>query len=255
MKFPLGLPLVLAVALLTACGGGTRLIKNAAPPPAVAAALAAGADGATAASLDWVIVREGPGSWARNADWDEYLLRVRNVSAQPLQVTGVTVFDSMGHANAMSSSRSALVYASRVNSRRYEASGLRVAAGHGGVALAAAGATASYVGVGIGSAGVIGGGAAAAAGGLLLMGPTMVTMAIMRSVRKSAVSKRMVERSTRFPLAVGLGQEQALDVFFPLSPSPTRVDIHYSDSAGAHSLSIDTAKALAGLHLDAVARK
>ena len=33
-----------------------------------------------AAALDWIIVRDGPGTWAKNVDWDEYLIRVHTKS-------------------------------------------------------------------------------------------------------------------------------------------------------------------------------
>ena len=52
-------------------------------------ALAASGDARIAASLDWVIVRDGPGTWAKNADWDEYLVTLRNDSAEPVTVTAV----------------------------------------------------------------------------------------------------------------------------------------------------------------------
>ena len=149
MKLADILPLGLHALGLPACGGGTRLIKNAPPPPQQIAALATASDVALAAQLQWVTVRDGPGTWARNADWDEYLIAVRNVSAAPIQVTGIVLFDSMDQANASSASRAGLVDASRKNARRYKDSGLKVAAGRGrGLALVAGGAGATTLGMG-----------------------------------------------------------------------------------------------------------
>lgn len=258
MKLSLALPLGLIVIGLSACGGGTRLIKNAPPPPQASAPLATASNAALSAELQWVVVRDGPGTWARNADWDEYLLQVRNVSAAPIQLTGVTLFDSMDQSNAASASRSALVDASRANARRYKDSGLKVAAGRGrGLALVAGGAGATTMGMGAAYASLMGAGsgATAAAGGLLLAGPALVTMAIVRGVRKGAVSKRIKERSTVFPLAIEASQSQALDVFFPLAPAPRRIDIHYTDATGTHVLSTDTSKALDGLHIEEAIQK
>lgn len=254
MKLTHLLSLGLVALGLSACGGGTRLIKNAPPPPEQPAALAVSSDATLAAQLQWVIVRDGPGTWARNADWDEYLIAVRNTSAAPIQITGVVLFDSMDQSNAASASRTALVDASRVNARRYKDSGLKVSAGRGrGLALVAGGAGVTTAGVGLAYASVWGGagsGGAAAAGGLILAGPALVTMAIVRGVRKGAVTKRIKERSTVFPLALAAGQSLPIDVFFPLAPSPRRLDIHYTDANGAHVLSTDTVQALDGLHVD-----
>ncbi len=254
MKLSRLLPLGLVALGLSACGGGTRLIKNAPPPPPVSTALAAASDASLSAELQWVIVRDGPGTWARNTDWDEYLIQVRNVSAAPIQVTGVTLFDSMDQANAASASRVALVDASRNNARRYKDSGLKVAAGRGrGLALVAGGAGATTAGMGLAYASLWGGagtGSMAAASGLVLAGPVLVTAAIVRGVRKGAVTKRIKERSTVFPASIAAGQSLPLDIFFPLAPAPRRIDIHYTDASGAHVLSTDTSKALDGLHFE-----
>ncbi len=83
----------------------------------------------------------------------------------------------------------------------------------------------------------------------------MVTMAIVRGVRKGAVSKRMKERSSVFPLSLAAGQSLPLDVFFPLAPAPRRIEISYTDTNGAHVLSCDTTKALDGLHFDVPVQK
>lgn len=254
---------ILAVGLialgLSACGGGTRLIKNAPPPPEQATALAVASDATLSAQLQWVIVRDGPGTWARNADWDEYLIAVQNTSAAPIQITGVVLFDSMDQSNATSASRTALVDASRVNARRYKDSGLKVSAGRGrGLALVAGGAGVTTAGVGLAYASLWGGAGssgAAAAGGLILAGPALVTMAIVRGVRKGAVTDRIKQRSTVFPLAINAGQSLPLDVFFPLSPAPRRIEIQYTDATGARVLSIDTSKALDGLHFEATTQK
>jgi len=63
---------------LTACGG-TKVLKE--PDSFVATQpLVTASDQTLSVALDWVIVRDGPGTWAKNSDWDEYLLRVRNQS-------------------------------------------------------------------------------------------------------------------------------------------------------------------------------
>jgi len=38
-------------------------------------------------------------------------------------------------------------------------------------------------------------------------------------------------------------------LYFPIAPSPQRIEITYTDPAGEHVLAIDTVTALAGLHL------
>ena len=71
----------------------------------------------------------------------------------------------------------------------------------------------------------------------------------MRGVRNSAVNKQIEQRQTTLPLEVAAGGEIALDVFFPLAPSPGMVELSYSDASGEHVVVIDTGVALNGLHI------
>ena len=60
------------LATLSACGG-TKVLGEPQPLVLEEALVTAAGDTGVTASLDWIIVRGGPGTWAKNADWDEYL--------------------------------------------------------------------------------------------------------------------------------------------------------------------------------------
>jgi hypothetical protein len=246
-----------STVFLAACGG-TKLVKNAPPPPQPTQPLAAAGDATVDASLQWVIVRNGPGAWARNADWDEYLLHVRNRSDAPIVVTSVAVTNSLDHAAAPLGQRKALVKASKRVARDYRRAGVKVQAGAGSAGMIAAGVGATTLGVGIATAqataSLMGGtaaagGASAVAGGLILGGPILVGAGIVRAVRNAKVNNRIEQRSTGLPLTVAPGEALPIDLFFPLAPSPTRVRVTYRDATGEHALDLDTTTALAGLHL------
>jgi hypothetical protein len=127
-----------------------------------------------------------------------------------------------------------------------------------------AGAVVTAAGVGAATAAAYGsllsgaaagaGGAGAAAGGLLLLGPALAVGGVVRGVNNSAVNRRIERRQTVFPVQLSTGEELALDVFFPLAPSPQRVELAYSDETGEHRLMIDTRSALDGLHIDTAAQ-
>ena len=253
------LALLCAASLALSACGGTKLVKQAASVPIAERPLALAADTALAAQLDFVVVRNGPGAWAKNGDWDEYLLRVRNTAAGPIELVSVEVTDSSGHTAASLDDRAALVKASRQTARRYRASGVSVAAGRGGAGLVAAGVGAGVLGYGAtvatatGAAlgGAAGSGAAAAAGGLLLAAPVLVGVGILRIVNNGKVDNRIQSRATALPLALPTGANAQVDLFFPISPSPQRVTLRYRDADGDHELEIDTRQVLAGLHLAA----
>ena len=93
------------------------------------------------------------------------------------------------------------------------------------------------------------GGAAAAAGGVVLLAPVLVVGGIVRGVNNSKVGKRIESRHTAVPAAVKADGIRQLDLFFPLAPSPQRVEIAYVSASGEGVLIIETTEALNGLHL------
>jgi len=243
--------LLVALAVFAALGGcgGTKLLKE--PEPiAVQEALALNSDARVAASLDWVIVRDGPGTWAKNADWDEYLVTLRNDSPVPVTITAITVTDSSEYRHSPVANRKQLVKASRQTAKRYKGQGIEVKAGLGGGTLVVAGGLSASVGASAGVAAVYGSGAAVGAtAGALVLAPVLVVGGVVRGVNNSKVNDTIETRQTPMPLRVEPGASQVLDVFFPIAPSPLEVRIDYADATGEHSTVLDTKDALAGLHL------
>ena len=236
------------VAALAGCGG-TKILKE--PEPLVLEGpLVANSDDRLAVDLDWIIVRDSPGTWARNADWDEYLIQIRNTSGDPVQVTSIRVFDSgeVGHESVPN--RKKLVKGSRKTARRYRGEGLEVKAGLGGGALVVAGGVAASVGMSAGAAAVYGSTATAAgAAGALLLAPVFITGGVIKGVNNSKVNSEIENRQTLLPMEVGPNESRPVNLFFPIAPSPSRVEVNYVDSIGEHLLVLDTSEALAGLHL------
>ena len=253
MNFPIsGTCRVLAVVVLLAglCGcGGTKVMKE--PQPlAGGEALVTGSDDRLSASLDWVIVRDGPGTWAKNADWDEYLVTVRNHSDEPVVVTSVTVTDSSETRHNSIASRKKLVKASRQTARRYKGDGIKVKAGVGGGALLVTGVLSANVGMGAGAAAVYGSSAAAgAAAGALVLAPVLVVGGVLKGVNNGKVNDEIELRHTKLPVRVESGSARAFDLFFPIAPSPLHVLIDYTDATGDYTLVLDTSAALNGPHL------
>lgn len=242
---------LLFLVALIGCGG-TKVLKEA-QPIEIDQALATVSDQHVTATLDWVIVRDGPGTWARNANWDEYLLRVSNQSDQPIQVTELIVVDSLNTRIESRPGRKQLVKGSKETARRYKESGIKVHAGSGTrkmlVAGAAAGGAAAGAAAGAGTA-FVGAGVGAAVGAAIVLVPALAIGGIVRGVNNRAVNDQIEQRQTILPFEVPAGDELMLDVFFPLAPSPGTVDLVYSDAAGEHVIFIDTSAALSGLHIE-----
>lgn len=239
--------LLLALGL-SACGG-TKVLRD--PEPlALAKPLATASDQYLNASLDWVIFRDGPGTWAKNVDWDEYLIRVQNVGDGPIEITGITVVDSLGTRVAPRLNRSQLVKGTKEAKRRYKGEGLKVKAGLSGKVLAGTGLFIASGTSGLGAAAVYGGGAAVgAAAAVVLLVPALAVGGIVRGVNNSKVNNQIEARQTQLPAVLQADEQKYLDIFFPLSPSPGQVEITWLDTSGDHTLIVDTQAALEGLHL------
>ena len=234
---------------LIACGG-TKVLKNPEPMELVRP-LTVATDDRITLLLDWVIVRGGPGTWAKNADWDEYLLRIQNNHAEPISVTSIAVYDSMGTRQETVANRPALVKESKRTQKRYKGQGVKVKAGMGtGTLVAAAGATA-YVGASIGAAAIYAPGAlVAGAAGALVLAPVLAVGGVLRGVNNSKVNSIIESRQTGLPLQLNQQETQGFDLFFPLTPSPQKIEVTYTDGTGNHLLVADTSEVLTGLHLD-----
>ena len=245
----------LVSSCLTACGGAKVLEEPV--PLEVKQPLAIAADERLATSLDWIIFRDGPGAWARDVDWDEYLMRVQNLSDQTMHITNVVVRDSLGTPVEHRGSYRGLVRGTRLVGSRYKEEGLEVHAGAGSEAMLATGVvvgavsyemTMSYVALrevlGFNSA-VLGSGMA----GLFVVTPALIAGSVQRSKDDRAIAREIGSRQTPLPASLAPGEGKNVDFFFPVTPSPREIEITYVDADGEHRLIIDTRRVLDGLHL------
>ncbi len=233
---------------LTACGG-SKVLKE--PQPIVSPQiLATASDQRLSATLDWVIVRGGPGTWAKNVDWDEYLIRMQNLTDEPISITDIAVLDSLGTRIETRANRKQLVKGTKDTNRRYKGEGLKVKAGASAGTLLTASALAGATTVAVVSAaGLYSGTAAVAATGGLILIPALAVGGTFRGVNNGRVNKQIVSRQTPLPVVLTAQEELPLVFFFPLSPSPRQIEVTYVDSQGSHTLVVDTQAALDGLHL------
>jgi len=235
---------------LAACGG-TKILKEPLPM-AIGQPIAEAADEQVTVSVDWVIVREGPGTWAKNADWDEYLVRVQNHSQDRLLIEDIGVFDSMLVRTSSGESRRGLVAGSRQTARRYADNDIQVKAGVGAGALLAAGAVGGAAAVSAGAAALYMSSAAAATTlGVLLAAPALVAGGVVKSLNQGRVDAEIISRQTVLPMFLEPGESRGLDLFFSLTPSPRKLRLEYqlNPDPQRYSLEIDFGNALQGLHL------
>ena len=232
---------IVAECACAATLGEAQLLESSRP-------LAEGNDGRIHASIDRVILRNAPEAWVRDAEWDEYLIRIRALSDAPVEIREIAIFDALGQRIESRSDRGELVDGTRETERRYRQSEelLRARASNGwvtaGVIIAA-----SALLMGRGSRGIEGAGwgTIGAAAGVALAG-----VAVTGAVNNAEVNNEIQRRRTPLPIALPSGAEASVDLFFPISPRSGRTQIVYADRHGEHRLDIDTRQALKELELE-----
>lgn len=248
--------IVSILVFVTGCGG-TKLLSE--PHPIdISRALVTAKNESISVSLMGVIVRDGPGTWARKADWDEYLLIINNLSNADIEINEISLTDLLSIVFETSSDRKELVGMSRDSVDRYDDSDLKITSGIGAGALLTAGGAIAVVGtaaaVSVAPAAALGGGATigmapAIVAGAVLLSPVFAVAGLKRLSNVSKVSRVIAERSTDFPLTINSGEEALVDVFFPLSPSPLQLEINYTKSGSSSNLVLPTQDVLSGLHM------
>jgi len=213
------------------------------------------------ASLNWVILRNGVGSWAKNADWDEYLISIRNQTDTALQIKDIHVIDSLGRQLASNSDRKQLVIGSRETIELYRHNDIEIRADQASGAMITAGVAAGYIAsealaLGI-EAALLGGTAATgatvvAASMALILVPVLIVGGIVQGINNNKVADEIIFRHTPMPAELAANETLQLDLFFPLAPSPRQIDIAYIGPQGEKVISIDTTEVLQGLHIVSV---
>ncbi|MDJ0941274.1 MAG: hypothetical protein QNJ00_16050 [Woeseiaceae bacterium] len=255
---------LVTLLVLTGCGGGSRILKEPVELE-LEQPVAQAADDRLAATLDWVIVKDGPGTWSKNAWWDEYMIRVANVSDEPVTVSSVQVIDWLDAPVTAGGNRKELVKASKLTAKRYKDYDIKVEPGAGTGTMMAAGtgvlliggvAAAIEVGAAMGTlfsagaatastpaiVGVVGTAAVVAA-------PVLIVGGIVKGANNSAVNKQILARQVELPFELAPGEGRSISVFFPVSPSPKAVHFVYETEAGSSILEVQTTEVLSGLHL------
>ena len=223
-----------ALLFLSACAPQSRLLQSPAADERVALGLKAGVPGNVQVTLEHVIVRDGPGSWLRDADWDEYVLRLRNEGDEPIVVEAIDLASDALATSAHSIDREALESASRRNLDTLKSVGAVVALGAGVMTLALA--TASVEPSVALSSIMGGGGGAAAASGLAVLAPVAIIAGgaiayrhhARRSEDRAAIEYELDRIGFHLPVRIRPGGELRASAFFPLTPAPTRLRSRYT---------------------------
>jgi hypothetical protein len=238
---------------------GYKLADKSVPPavpldlttaPAGSSQPADAAPATPAVTLHAVIVYQGPGSWKREAYWDEYMVSIANRGDTPLVVSAAALTSTLSEPVAPGDDPWKLERLSKTwwqsnaaqQTKTFLLLGTGTAAGAG---VAVAGALTGVFGP-------------VTATGALAMGVgsvVVVTLPIvavgtvaMNLHRKHQVQEEFTRRRLALPLTIAPGQVAQGSLFFRITPAPQRLTLNYRTEGESRDAIIDLSS-LAGLHL------
>ena len=237
--------LIALCSLLSACSPQLRMVKEPSVEQIPDYRWAATAPDGLTVTVHTVLVRNDPGSWVRDADWDEYILTVKNFSRSAMKIEFLRLYSPYLPASQQSS-LALQQLEDQSHDTLHKVRDVTVVAGSG--ALAAGATVAATAG-----AGYIG--AAAAVPAAMLTLPYLqysvdqtVERRHLEHEDRSLIELTILERGMHLPLAIPPDGEATRSAFFPLTPAPNRLVIDYRVDGDRRSLEVPLT-ALAQLHL------
>ena len=195
------------------------------------------------ATLNTLVTYNGPGSWKRNAFWDEYVVTCHNPGRAPLTVSAATLTDFADASRSPGSKPWALEKESKNLEQKYKEAGVAfVRYTAPGVLIVGAGTAAAF------SAGIFSAGATTAATATVVVLPLYyITVLAINQHNKVAMEKEFDRRRLALPLTLAPGETRTDSFYFPMMPSPRSLGLRWSSGqqAGETVLPLDF---LHGLH-------
>ena len=193
-------------------------------------------------TLDTVITFNGPGSWKRDAFWDEYVVSLHNSASQPLTVTAEELTDFNGAPQPAGREPWALEKRSKSLEQKYHENGVAF------VRYTAPGLLIGGTGVVLmAGAGGIAAGATAAATVVVLPIYYAVVLTINHH-NKVAMEKEFDRRRLGLPLTLTPGETRTGSFFFPMVPNPRSLGLRWSTGPGS-GVNVFPLDFLHGLHI------
>ena len=256
MKTRNGLAFLIMISLLTSCVSAKYKMASEDTPPPVPLNVSAEAHSVNAL-INTVIIFGGPGSWKRDAYWDEYILSITNHGEHPVALTSATLIDFQGNSVVSGDNPWELQDQSRAWVENYSSGtgGVIIKVGATsllagsivGGSFAAIAASSVTMGAGAVSAGAV---ATLLAGGTVIALPVVVISSVLLNVnRKHKIEDEFNRRRLMLPATIPPGQVTQGSLFFRITPGPQRLSLLFTGVDLGFDISVDL-KPLSDLYID-----
>jgi hypothetical protein len=245
---------VIAVVLGCQCGCVATKYKLAKKdtPPVQLLNIAFPSSPALQATLATLISYRGPGSWKREALWDEYVVSVENHADGALTIGSATLADAAAMPYAAGPDPWALEKQSKKLEKQYRDRGeaFMRAAGPGVLIVGVGAATFS---AGVSTVFISAGAAGAAVAAVFVLPVYYVSVLGINHYNKKAVLKEFNRRRLSLPLTLAAGETRTGSLFFPMVRSPSSLALGWSNDTGS-ALAVLPLEFLQALHVPAAPR-
>jgi hypothetical protein len=190
-------------------------------------------------TLTALISNGGPGSWKREALWDEYVVTIENYGERPLTISSTMLVGASGTPHAAGSNPWALEKQSKRLEKEYRDRGeafLR-AAGPGAM-IVGVGAATGAAAAGAGAAYVSPAAAGAAAATIIVLPVYYATVLGINHHNKKAVTTEFNRRRLPLPLTLAAGETRTGSLFYPTVRSPGSLALAWSNDTSSSTAAI-----------------
>lgn len=179
-------------------------------------------------SLNTLVIPGGPGSWKKEAFWDEYVVTFHNSHDQPFQVKSVELMDFTGSPRQPGDDPWKLERESKSLAKRYQDAGMTVVRVAGPRVLVTAAESSGAASAAIGGAGAATA-ATVTAAALPVYGATVLGVNLHN---KKSIKAEFNRRRLQLPLVLAAGETRTGSLFFPLVPNPQSLIVSWSGESG-----------------------
>lgn len=230
---------------LSGCVNSALRKADAGTPPAVALNIPS-EPASLQATLDTVIVFDGPGSWKRRAFWDEYVVTLSNPGATPLTLTSARLVNEHGESIRPGDNWQDLERQSAQWLKRSATAENVVLAAGQTAAVVGGGASVLYLGLAM-SFGITPPGLGLAAATALVSGGTFHLFEKAEKDAASYINNEFDNRRLNLSTELAPGEELRGSLFFRITPSPQALMLAYREDGVAKKATIPL-PILADLH-------
>lgn len=200
-----------------------------------------------AVRLNAVIIHHGPGSWKKEAFWDELIVTVTNPTDQPVTLSDARVVDRFGVAQTAGVDPWQTEKLGLAQQKSYERAGVNFALNALGYAAFTYGAVGAGAMVGAAFTSTWSGLATGAIAGLVVVPATAVVIYARNQQKRGIIETEFHRRRLPLPLTLAPGESRRGSLFFPMTVSPRELVLVRSQDGASAEIRLPT-PVLTGLH-------